>query len=161
LKGESFIKESEKVDYKKLATVLTITVFGEASICEEEERRWICSVFLNRLEQPYFFADDKTDDIRSIAEGFHAWTRPNVRILNTFDREKFLQISKEVHEEIEKWRYGSRHTDATFYITKEALKANAGKTGKQIFKSYFDLEEVLAPESFLHTFYRITDLEEV
>lgn len=151
------------MDYKKLAAVLTITVFGEASICTEEERRWICSVFLNRLEEPYFFADDKQDDIRAIAEGFHAWNRPNIRILNTFDREKFIQVSKECNEEIEKWRYGHRNTDATFFITKEALntKENKGKTGKQIFKSYFDLEEVLAPESFLHVFFRVSDLEEV
>lgn len=150
------------MDYKKLATVLTLTVMGEASICEEEERRWICSVFLNRLEEPYFFSNDKQDDIRSIAEGFHAWTRPNIHIQNYFDREKFLTIARECNEEIEKWRYGHRNTDATFYITKEALKEkeNAGKTGKQLFKSYFDLEEVIAPESFLHVFYRISDLEE-
>ncbi|MDI3477910.1 MAG: hypothetical protein PWQ59_1435 [Thermoanaerobacterium sp.] len=158
------MSDSDRNDYKEISKILQIIVFGEASICPDEEKAMIADVFLNELSYPAFMFDrtggkEGKADPRGIAKNFDAWNKPNIHLTKAYDVEKFIQCGLIADRELEKYIAGERDLSdkAVFYITKKRLSEleAAGKTPQDIFTKYYKVIEIPVAENFYHRFFKI------
>jgi hypothetical protein len=146
--------------------ILPIILFGEASVCPDDEKRKIAGVFMNMLNYPIHFFDNDGDDDKDglpdpddVAKNFHAWTKPNIHLTNNYDLKKFGTCIEISEEYITKYLEGQRVFDdgIVFYITKKRLQelTEKGKNVNDIFTKYYEIVEVDMPANFLHRFFKI------